>query len=206
MPDGNAAQSTSQVLQLALGFVFLLGAMSKLRQPGTFTRTVVRYRLLPSGLTSPIALGLIGLESFLAVSLLTGWGLRLALPVAVVSLLIFSAAVAINLRRGRRIPCGCFGDSSEVLSVRTLVRLSMLLTAAAMLLVLGLAGTQALTVGLVVAGGWAGLVDALESAALAAFLLMLGLWVLNLPEVMWLLRVSARLRGEGEPPQDVEAV
>jgi hypothetical protein len=204
--DGSLALYTAHVLQLALGFVFLLGATSKLRQPSAFARTVGRYRLLPSGLARPAALGLIALESFLAVSLLTGWGLELALPVAVASLLMFSAAVAVNLRRGRQIPCGCFGDSSELLSVRTLVRLSMLLAAAVVLLVLDLAGTPALAVGQVVAGGWAGLVEALVSAALAAFLLLLGLWLLNLPEVWWLLRGSARPGGDVERHQDVEAV
>jgi hypothetical protein len=204
--DGSVALYTAHVLQLALGFVFLLGATSKLRQPSAVTRSVVRYRLLPSGLARPAALGLIALESFLAVSLLTGWALELALPTAVASLLMFSAAVAINLVRGRQVPCGCFGDSSEMLSVRTLVRLSMLLTAAAVLLVLDLAGTPALTVSLVVAGGWDGFVAALQSAALAAFLLLVGLWLLNLPEVWWLLRGSARPGGDVEHPQDVEAV
>src|SRR4051812_40905851 len=101
------------VLQLGLGVTFLLAALPKLRRPRAFAQTVGEYGLVPGRAAIAVAPALLVLESFLAASLLTGWAARVAVVVASATLVGFAAAVAINLRRGRIVSCGCFGDPAE---------------------------------------------------------------------------------------------
>jgi len=190
---GDGAGLTSQVVlhaaqagQLALGVVFLLAAAPKLRRPSAFVQAVREYRLLPAALVGPTAYALIGAEVFLAVSLITGWAVGVAMPVAIASVLVFMVGVGVNLRRGRRVRCGCFGGSSEVLSVRTMARLVILLVGASLLLVLqAVAGDSVWTIGRIAT-------DGVYPAGLAAFWLLFGLWLLQLPELTSLLRGPAR--------------
>lgn len=188
MADGSVTLYAAHALQFALGGVFLLAAVPKLRRPGAFARTVAGHGLLPAALVPAAAAILVLVESFLALALLTGWLRSAALPLAIVTVLVFIAAVGINLRRGRRVPCGCFGTSGEALSARTMARLSLLLLAAALLTLLSATGAGPLTAGRLIAGGWAGLAYGTQTAALALFLLMLAVWALHLPELVALLR------------------
>src|SRR5688572_2451657 len=95
--------------QIALGIVFLLSVLPKLRAPFTFAESVVEYKILPAKAAYMFALILIPAEALLAISFLTGWLTSITLPLATVMLIAFLVAVGINLRRGRRISCGCFG-------------------------------------------------------------------------------------------------
>jgi hypothetical protein len=116
-------------LQLVLGGVFVLSVAPKLRDPRTFARTVADYRILgprASLLAAPLV---IAVECALALAFLTGTLTAVALPLAGLTLASFGIAGAINLRRGRDVSCGCFGDPSEQVSARTLVRLGVLLAA-----------------------------------------------------------------------------
>ncbi len=106
--------------QFGLGIVFLLSALPKLRRPLPFAHSVVEYRILPAGVAYVFGLALIPLEIFLTLAFLTGWLTDVALPVATLMLIAFLVAVGVNLRRGRQIPCGCFGNVSELISPRTL--------------------------------------------------------------------------------------
>jgi hypothetical protein len=200
--DGGVITPIADALQFGLGVVLLLAAVPKLRRPGAFADTVRDYRLLPPGLAPAAAAILITAESLLAASLLTGVFAAAAPPLTIALLLCFVAAVGINLRRDRRVPCGCFGETSEALSARTLARLALLLAAAALLLGLRAAGAVSLTANSLVADGWTGLGYAAQEAGLAAFLLMVGVWALNLPELTWLLSRPARPAG---PPGDPRA-
>jgi len=203
--DGGAGAALAGALQVGLGGVLLLAAVPKLRRPAAFARTVGNFRLLPSPLVPAAAAVMIVLEASLAVAFLTGSFPTAAPPLAIAVLLCFMGAVGINLRRGRRVPCGCFGDTSEALSARTVARLSLLLAAAGLLTLLRAAGAAPLTVDGLVADGWAGLAHAAEAVALAAFLLMLGVWALSLPELVALLSVPARAAGAAGRPGDSES-
>jgi putative oxidoreductase len=200
--DESAMPLIAHALQLGLGGVLLAAVVPKLRRPAGFARTVRGYGLLPPALAPAVAAVLIVVESFLALALLTGSFPAAAAPLAIATLLVFIAAVGINLQRGRRVPCGCFGETSEALSARSVARLSLLLAAAVLLALLGAAGAGPLTVDRLVAGGWAGLADGAQAAALAAFLLMLGVWALNLPELVALLSSPARAPGTAGRPED----
>lgn len=177
--DGALAWYAAHAIQLALGVVFLLAVVPKLRQPRRFVRTVAGYRLLPKSMTPVAARGLLAAEAALALSLLTGWLTAVAVPLAIATFAVFLAAAGYTLNRGRRIPCGCFGDSGELLSARTVVRLVLLLSAALLLLVLQQT-VPALRVADLVSSGYG-----VHMAGLAVFLLVLGTWLLHLPELRY---------------------
>jgi hypothetical protein len=102
----------------------------------------------PPALPPPTAFAVIAIEVFLAGALLTGSLAGIALPLTILLLVAFLMAVLINLDRGRKVPCGCFGDRSEIISGRVLVRVVLLLTAATLLSILNLVvGVALLTPG-----------------------------------------------------------
>lgn len=172
-------EAATLVLQLALGGVFLVSSLGKARHPLAFLRGVAEYRILPVPLAYAFGAVLIPAEAFVALALLGGFALAVALPLAIGLLLVFSAAVAINLRRHRDMLCHCYGSlGGERLSARSIVQLAVLIG-----------------VGLVVwAGGGqnvrilASPDDALAAAASALACLMAGLWLLHADEVVRLYR------------------
>jgi len=192
---GNAA--TSQLvaaLQLSVGFIFVVSATAKLRDPAQLLHTVAQYKLLPASMTFPVGLALLLSETFLAIAFLSDWQSRLAAIVATVMLSSFIFAVGANLWRGRSVPCGCFGDSSEQISSRTLARLGMLLSAAIVLLLgqLGILRAQ---------HPWGdlatplGLLLTAENFLVAACLVVFSMWVLRTREVLEVLRVALTPHG-----------
>jgi hypothetical protein len=96
----------------ALGGVLLLGGAAKLRDLALFRAVLEDYRLLPAALIAPVAL-LLALAELAAGGLLLPVPLRvLGAGLALLVLAVVSAAVTINLLRGRRqIACGCGGDA-----------------------------------------------------------------------------------------------
>lgn len=116
------------VVQLAIGTVLLLASVGKWRNPMGFAHGIADYEILPDRLSAAFGLLLIPVETWLAFSHLTGWWISLAAPLGLVMFASFSVAIAINLARGRALPCYCFGDGgSETISVQTLGRLLLLL-------------------------------------------------------------------------------
>jgi uncharacterized membrane protein YphA (DoxX/SURF4 family) len=95
-----------------LAIVLIVAGASKLFQVKEFERAVASYQLLPRGFSRPVATWLPRVE--------LGAGLMLALGVVLVPiayltallLAVFSAAVSINLVRGKEMSCNCFGAST----------------------------------------------------------------------------------------------
>ena len=101
-------------LQLAVRWViallFLAAATPKIIAPQDFVLVVFRYHLLPDNLINLAALVLPWIELVAGIALLLPaptWR-RAAALILVVLLVIFTAAIAINLERGLDIDCGCF--------------------------------------------------------------------------------------------------
>jgi hypothetical protein len=116
------------VIQIAVGLVFLLSVAGKLMNPRGFARGVVEYHVLPDRLSYLLGLLLIPTEILLAAIHLTGRLLSFGALFGVVVLACFAAGVALNLKRGRVLPCYCFGNSKgDVISGRTLARLILLM-------------------------------------------------------------------------------
>ena len=121
---------------LVLAVILLTGASHKLRAPHRFARQIDDYALLSGNAVSLAARALPVLEVLIAVALLVP-GLR-AWGAASAGLLLalYTAAIAINLWRGRReIDCGCSGPGlerplSSALLVRNAVLIAMAVLAA----------------------------------------------------------------------------
>ncbi|GEN98526.1 hypothetical protein NSE01_03590 [Novosphingobium sediminis] len=92
---------------MGVGLVFLQAAHAKLRHRELLAGVIANYRLLPAALVAPAALLLAPAELVIAIGLLLG-GNMLAAGAAIMLLLIFAAAMGVNIARGRReIDCGC---------------------------------------------------------------------------------------------------
>jgi hypothetical protein len=116
----------------SLGALLLLGAADKLRDAARFRAVVDDYALLPAALVPAFALALPLAEALAGVLLLPGATRGFGALLAAAVLLLATAAVAINLRRGRTaIDCGCGGAAHTPLSAGLLARNGVLLLAAA---------------------------------------------------------------------------
>jgi hypothetical protein len=174
------------VLQLALGSVFLVSSLGKLRRPMAFLRGVAEYDVLPTPLAYAFGAVLIPAEALVALALLSGFGAGIALPLATALLLIFGAAVAINLRRHRDMRCHCYGGlGGERLSARSLIQLGLLIAIGLFAWSGGGESVRAL----------AGPDDAVAAATLALACLTAGLWLLHADEVVRLFRKECRTCG-----------
>lgn len=104
--------------------LFAAAAFHKLLDSAAFVRVVADYRVMPAALAGPAAVLLIVAELAIAVALLTDGLHAPGAAAAAVLLLVYGAAMAINLARGRRsMDCGCaFGRSAGSLSYGLVVR------------------------------------------------------------------------------------
>jgi hypothetical protein len=93
-------------VRVGLACIFATAAAGKLRHLTVFEGVLANYRLLPGWAVAPVHVLLPLAEVAVAIGLLTAP--RLGAPGAALLLLAFAAAMAINLKRGRRdIDCGC---------------------------------------------------------------------------------------------------
>ena len=184
-------------LQILLATVFLIAGTMKLKRPSQFVVALRNYELIPSALSAPVALMVVAIELFVAFSFLSGWAFDVSVPVATLLLLAFEVAVGVNLRRGRVVPCGCFGSVSERISVRTLARIGLLLIAVIGLIAVRISNPARLNIASLITEGIGGLEQLVFTTAFAALLLVFGTWLLLIPElaVVFGLRSNERKRG-----------
>jgi hypothetical protein len=115
--------------QSIVGGLLLAAAWSKARDISAFVSGVKDYRVVPQSLATPTAVLVIVLEA--ALGLLHVGGVAAAFVVSATLGLFgcFGIALAINLRRGRTMPCHCMGhddDSSLQTAALRLISLAML--------------------------------------------------------------------------------
>lgn len=134
--DPGLVADLALAVQLALGCVFARSVLAKLRRPAAFVEVVDGYRVVPTRVAPWAAGAIIAAEGFVVVSLLSSWQV-LAGVIAVLTLsAVFAVGTTINLRRGRDIDCGCFGEDEKI-SPRSIQRLG-LISVGAVLLIAGL--------------------------------------------------------------------
>lgn len=148
---------------LILAAVFGAAGPPKLAARDAFAGVLANYRLLPDRLVTPVALLLPCLEIAVAAGLLIPATRPLAASGAGLLLLLFAAAMAVNLLRGRSdIDCGCaIGRLRERIGWPLVAR-NLLLAAVALLLVIGTPASRAL--------GWLDGVSVLATVATALLL------------------------------------
>lgn len=128
--------SSDAFVQGAIGAVFAFSSITKVARLRSFLAGVSAYRLIPEPLVTPLGVGVVLLEALLSFSHLTSVGITILAPCGLALLLVLTCAVAINLKRGRVLPCYCTGsDQDEPISSRTLARLGLLIAAECYLIV-----------------------------------------------------------------------
>ena len=148
---------------LVLAAVFGAAAPPKLAARDVFAGVLANYRLLPDALVTLVALVLPCLEIAVAAGLLFPATRPLAALGACLLLLLFAAAMVVNLLRGRSdIDCGCAIGLLRERIGWPLVARNLLLAVAALLLVVGTPSPRAL--------GWLDLVTLLATVAAALLL------------------------------------
>lgn len=117
------AASLLLILRVALGTIFIVAAVAKLRDQRSFVAGLYRYDILPQGLVRIGAYAAIGAEVLLGTCLFVGVGLPSVLAATIGLLSVFTLVIGITLWRGRDIPCHCFGaDPTERVSGGTILR------------------------------------------------------------------------------------
>jgi uncharacterized membrane protein YphA (DoxX/SURF4 family) len=101
-------------LQFVLAAFFVVAGIAKVVDPPGFAHEVHNYQLVPGIAVNAMALVLPWLEIVVGLALFLGLATRTAARILGILLLIFIAALSINLARGRPVDCGCFGTSTVV--------------------------------------------------------------------------------------------
>jgi hypothetical protein len=104
------------VLRATLIELFLLSGILKLLGFGEFRSAVEDYRVLPVSAAPWAAVAVVVAELAIPIGLLVGGtASQLSCLLLLALLASTSGTMVINLRRGRRIRCGCFGAGSRAL-------------------------------------------------------------------------------------------
>ena len=109
------------LIRLVFGTMFLAAGASKLSDLGEFAEAIKHYQLIPGATAGAVARGVAATEAALGTVLLLGAAIPVAGLLGSGLLVIFAFAMAINLIRGRQIPCGCKRES-EPIQIKHIVR------------------------------------------------------------------------------------
>lgn len=110
-------------IQVGTGLIFAIAALGKMQGWHEFKGTLGAYEILPEWLVTPAAMMLVPAELLTALALIAGWSTPAFSILAAAMLVVFAAAMAINLVRGRTsIDCGCFQSSKQTIEWRLVVR------------------------------------------------------------------------------------
>jgi hypothetical protein len=106
--------TTTDLLALGMALVLLAGAAGKLRDRADFALAVEAYELVPERLVPAAALTFALLELTSGLLLAAPWTRMAGAALALLVMALATAAVIVNLARGRRVlDCGCGGLSGR---------------------------------------------------------------------------------------------
>lgn len=127
--------------RLLLGVVFLIAAVAKLRDRAAFRQSVVAFGF-PAALAGAASVLIPIIEIVVAILIIRAPSAGVGALASLLLLLVFTAAIAINLARGRTPSCSCFGTAaSEPIGPATVVR-NLALAACALFVVVAGEGTS----------------------------------------------------------------
>jgi uncharacterized membrane protein YphA (DoxX/SURF4 family) len=95
-------------VQIGLGAIFVVAAIPKIADPPSFAHMIYNYRLVPGFAVNALALVMPWVEILTGLALILGVWPREAAALAGLLLLVFIAAIGLNLARGHAVDCGCF--------------------------------------------------------------------------------------------------
>jgi putative oxidoreductase len=99
-------------VQIALGVIFIVAALPKIVDPPSFAQMIYNYKLVPRPLIAPLAIFLPWLELLCGMALVLGIWRRTATMFIGAMLVVFIAAIGVNLAKGNAVNCGCFDVSA----------------------------------------------------------------------------------------------
>ena len=100
-------------VRIVLVSVWAMSLAPKLAAPRSFAAIIATYEIVSPPIASIVAIAVMSVETALAVSWAVyprGW---LVIIATTLTLLGFSGATIINMRRGRNVPCGCFSPRTD---------------------------------------------------------------------------------------------
>lgn len=106
----------SLVIRLFIGVVFIYASYDKITSPAQFARIIYNYHLLPGELINLAALTMPWIELICGIGLIAGIYRQGSILIINLMLVVFAAAIAVNLIRGVNLECGCFSVSSKAKS------------------------------------------------------------------------------------------
>ena len=122
---------TGLVARIVLGGVFIYASLDKISHPELFAEAVYNYQLSPEVAVNLVALCLPWLELLSGGLLVLGVWVRGSSLILGGLVVVFLAALVINLGRGLDIHCGCFTtQGSGPMTILTLFRDSLFLVLA----------------------------------------------------------------------------
>ena len=182
--------------RLLLGLVFLVAAIGKLRDRAGFRRSVVAFGS-PAAIADAASILIPIAEIVVAILIIRAPSAWLGAIASLVLLAIFTAAIAINLARGRTPECSCFGSAApEPIGPATLVR-NLVLAALALFVVIAGEGTS--LSGL--PSWWAAASDDVRFLTLTMGVLLIAVVGMN-SYASWLRRANADLASRIPPTED----
>lgn len=122
------------IARLTLAIYLLPSGVLKLRHQQEFTEGLRNYRLLPPRATRWFGAIIPLLEILLGAALVLGLMLPITSVVLALVLVVFILAMVINIQRGRKIECSCYGITSTKVIGRGAVTRSILLLSLDLLL------------------------------------------------------------------------
>lgn len=135
--DSPRGRALVVVLRLVVAAIFLVAALPKIADPGSFATDIDNYRIVPDALIGPVAVGLPLLEALVGVALITGVHARGAAIVASAMLVGFAFGMVQAIVRGIDLDCGCFGHLVETQVSWMTVTRNVVLTIACGIVALG---------------------------------------------------------------------
>ncbi|WP_320175424.1 MauE/DoxX family redox-associated membrane protein [Maridesulfovibrio sp.] len=122
--------------RIILGIVFIVASLDKIVDPLAFAEIVKNYQILPEMMIGPVAFFLPWLEFVCGAMLVCGVFVDTVVAILVAMLLVFIAALSVNIFRGIDVACGCFStDASTASDMQiTIVRDGVLLVIAGLAL------------------------------------------------------------------------
>jgi methylamine utilization protein MauE len=123
---------TSTVAACLISLVLVRALLHKVSRPAELTGVIRNYRLVPHGLVPLTAVAVVVCEACAALGLVLPQTRAPAALLACALLLIYAAAMGINLLRGRtNINCGCGGAAEGISGLHVLRNLALALCAMA---------------------------------------------------------------------------
>lgn len=100
------------MLRVILGGLFIYASLHKIHDAVRFKDAVGNYEILPYWIVNVTAITIPWLEFMIGILLIAGVIVRACTIVNCSLLLLFNAAIGINIVRGIEIYCGCFSEGN----------------------------------------------------------------------------------------------